>query len=153
MLDPFEKLILKELQRDGRASTQTLSDVVGLSASPCWRRVKRLEEEGYITRYAAIVDGKKLGLRALAHIQVSLGGYDASSIEEFQNFIDTNEQVLECSSITGDFDYILKVAATDPESLEQFIMHKLLRLKVVKTTTTTFILRQMKVSGALPVDI
>jgi DNA-binding Lrp family transcriptional regulator len=153
LLDLFEKLILKELQRDGRASTQTLSVAVGLSASPCWRRVKRLEEDGYITRYAAILDGKKLGLRALAHIQVSLVGYDASSIREFQNFIDTNEQVLECSSITGDFDYILKVAATEPERLEQFIMHRLLRLKVVKTTTTTFILRQMKISGSLPVEV
>lgn len=153
MLDPFEKLILKELQRDGRASTQALSDAVGLSPSPCWRRVKRLEEDGYITRYAAILDGKKLGLRALAHIQVSLVDHDGSSIDTFQAFVDNNEQVLECSSITGDFDYILKVAATDPESLEQFIMQSLLRLKVVRTTATTFILRQMKVSGALPVDI
>ncbi|MEQ6202266.1 Lrp/AsnC family transcriptional regulator [Sulfitobacter sp. HNIBRBA2951] len=153
MLDAYEKLILKELQRDGRASTQALSDAVGLSPSPCWRRVKRLEEDGFITRYAAIVDGKKLGLRALAHIQVSLVDHDASSIDTFQTFIDNNEQVLECSSITGDFDYILKVAATDPESLEQFIMQSLLRLKVVRTTATTFILRQMKVSGALPVDI
>ncbi len=153
MLDTFEKLILKELQRDGRASTQTLSDAVGLSQSPCWRRVKRLEDEGYITRYAAILNEKKLGLRALAHIQVSLVDHDPSSINAFQTFIDTNEQVLECASITGDFDYILKVAATDPENLEQFIMHKLLGLKVVRTTTTTFILRQMKVSGALPVDI
>lgn len=152
LLDPFEKLILKELQRDGRASTQALSDVVGLSASPCWRRVKRLEEDGYITRYAAIVDGKKLGLRALAHIHVSLVDHDASSIQKFQTFIDTSEQVLECSSITGDFDYILKVAATDPESLEQFIMQSLLRLKIIKTTATTFILRQMKVAGALPID-
>ena len=153
MLDDFEKLILKELQREGRASTQALSDAVGLSASPCWRRVKRLEEDGYITRYAAIVDGKKLGLRALAHIQVSLVDYDSSSIDKFLTFIKTNEQVLECSSITGDFDYTLKVAATDPESLEQFIMHSLLGLKVVKSTATTFILRQIKVSGALPVDI
>ena len=151
LLDRYEKLILKELQRDGRASTQMLSDAVGLSASPCWRRVKRLEDDGYITRYAAIVDGKKLGLRALAHIQISLVDYDPASIDKFQTFIDTSEQVLECSSITGDFDYILKVAATDPESLEQFIMQSLLRLKIIKTTATTFILRQMKVSGALPI--
>ena len=66
LLDTFEKLILKVLQRDGRASTQALSDAVGLSPSPCWRRVKRLEDDGYITRYAAILDGKKLGLNALA---------------------------------------------------------------------------------------
>ena len=153
MLDTFEKLILRVLQREGRASTQALSDAVGLSPSPCWRRVKRLEEDGYITRYAAILDGKKLGLNALAHVQVSLVDHEADSIGKFQAFIENNEQVLECASITGDFDYILKVAATDPENLEQFIMHSLLGLRVVKTTTTIFILRQLKVSGALPVDI
>jgi len=153
LLDAYEKQILKELQRDGRASTQALSDAVGLSPSPCWRRVKRLEDDGYITRYAAIVDGKKLGLRALAHIQVSLINHEAASIEAFQTFVDSHDQVLECASITGDFDYILKVAAVDPEGLEQFIMHNLHRLGVVRTTATTFILRQMKVSGALPVDI
>jgi Lrp/AsnC family leucine-responsive transcriptional regulator len=153
LLDAFEKLILRALQRDGRASTQALADAVGLSPSPCWRRVKRLEEDGYITRYAAILDGKKLGLRALAHVQVSLVDHEVSSIAKFQAFVDTHEQVLECASITGDFDYILKVAATDPENLEHFIMRSLLRLKVVRTTTTTFILRQMKVSGALPVDL
>lgn len=153
MLDKFEKLILKVLQSDGRASTQALSDAVGMSASPCWRRVKRLEEDGYITRYAAIVDGKKLGLHALAHVQVSLVDHEIASIEKFQAFVDETEQVLECASITGDFDYILKVAATDPEQLEQFILRNLLGLKVVKTTSTIFILRQLKVSGVLPVDI
>lgn len=152
MLDDFERLILKTLQQDGRASTQDLSDAVGLSPSPCWRRVKRLEEDGFIKRYAAILDGKKLGLHAFAHIQVSLIDHSEGSIEVFQQFVDRNDQVLECSSITGDFDYILKIAATDPEALEAFIMHKILRLGVVRTTTTNFILRQMKVSGALPLD-
>ncbi len=153
MLDKFEKLILRALQRNGRASTQELSDAVGLSQSPCWRRVKRLEEDGYITRYSAILDGKKLGLHALAHVQVSLLDHTEPSVALFQAFVDENEQVLECASITGDFDFILKVAASDPEALEQFIMHKLLRLGIVRTTTTLFILRQMKVSGALPVDV
>lgn len=152
MLDDFERLILKALQQDGRASTQDLSDAVGLSPSPCWRRVKRLEEDGFITRYAAILDGKKLGLHAFAHIQVSLVDHSESSIDIFQQFVDRNDQVLECSSITGDFDYILKLAATDPEALEAFIMQKILRLGVVRSTTTNFILRQMKVSGALPLD-
>lgn len=146
-------MILKALQLDGRASTQALSDALGLSLSPCWRRVKRLEEDGYITGYAAVLDGKKIGLHSLAHVQVSLKDYDASSIDKFQTFVERNEQVLECASITGDFDYILKVAATDPESLEQFIMHNLLGLNVVRATTTIFILRQMKVSGPLPIDI
>ena len=153
MLDTFEKLILKALQRNGRASTQELSDAVGLSPSPCWRRVKRLEDDGYILRYAAILDRKKLGLNAFAHVQVSLINHSEPSIEAFQTFIEREEQVLECASITGDFDFMLKVAAPDPEALEQFIMHKILRLGVVRTTTTTFILRQTKVSGALPIDV
>lgn len=153
MLDDYEKLILKALQLNGRATTQDLSDAVGLSASPCWRRVKRLEDEGYITRYAAILDGKKLGLRALAHVQVSLIDHSEATVELFQNFVERNEQVLECASITGDFDFILKIAATDPEALERFIMHHILRLGVVRTTTTNFILRQIKVSGALPIDV
>ena len=153
MLDPFERLILKFLQRNGRASTQELSEEVGLSPSPCWRRMKRLEEDGYILRYAAILDSKKLGLNAFAHVQVSLIDHSEATIRAFQAFIERDEHVLECASITGDFDYVLKVAAKDPEALEQFIMQQILRLGVVRTTTTNFILRQMKVSGALPIDV
>lgn len=153
MLDKFEKLILQILQRNGRASTQELSQAIDLSPSPCWRRVKRLEDDGYITRYAAILDGKKLGLNAIAHVHVSLIDHGISSLERFQAFIEKSDQVLECASITGDFDYILKVAARDPEALEQFIIQDLLRLGIVRTTATTFILRQMKVSGALPVHL
>ena len=152
MLDTFQKLILKVLQRNGRASTQELSDAVGLSTSPCWRRVKRLEEDGYITRYAAILDGKKLGLNALAHVQVSLIDHSEASVETFQTFVQRSDQVLECASITGDFDFILNVSAAYPEALEEFIMNSLLQLGVVRTTTTLFVLRQMKVSGALPID-
>lgn len=153
MLDSFERLILKALQRNGRASTQELSEAVGLSSSPCWRRMKRLEVDGYITRYTAILDSKKLGLNAFAHVQVSLIDHSETTIQAFQAFIERDEHVLECASITGDFDFILKVAAQDPEALEQFIMQQILRLGVVRTTTTNFILRQMKVSGALPIDV
>lgn len=153
MLDTYEEQILKHLQQDGRASTQELSDALGLSASPCWRRVKKLEDEGYITRYAAIVDRKKLGLGALAYVHVSLTEHSEASIEKFYNFVATSERVIECASIIGEFDFVLKVAATDPENLEQFIMQRILRLGVVRTTTTTFILRQNKVAGPLPVGL
>ena len=152
MLDDTEKLILKILQTNGRASTQELSEAVGLSPSPCWRRVKKLEEEGYIRRYAAILDGKRLGLNALAYVHVSLTDHSETTIKKFQSFVATNEQVIECSSITGDFDYVLKVAASDPEDLEQFIMMRVLRLGVVRNTNTNFILRQHKVAAALPVS-
>ena len=151
MLDSFERLILKILQRSGRASTQELSEELGLSPSPCWRRVKRLEEEGFILRYAAILDGKKLGLNAFAYVQVSLVDHSEDTIKLFSDFVAQSEQVLECASITGDFDFVLKVVAHDPEALEQFIMKRILRLGVVRTTTTNFILRQMKTAGSLPV--
>lgn len=153
MLDAFEKLILKTLQRNGRASTQELSEIVGLSPSPCWRRVKRLETDGYITRYAAVLDSKKLGLTAFAHVQISLSDHSDAAVEKFQNFVSQQDHILECASITGDFDYIVKVAAADPEALEQFILHDIFGLGIIRTTTTTFVLRQMKVAGALPVDI
>ena len=151
MLDDYEKLILRTLQRNGRASTQELSEAVGLSSSPCWRRVKKLEEEGYITGYAAILDRKKLGLRALAYVYASLMDHSESAISTFQNFVATSEQVVECASTTGESDFILKVAETDPEALEKFIMERILRLGVVRNTTTNFILRQTKVAVALPV--
>ena len=153
MLDDYEKKILKTLQHHGRASTQDLSDTVGLSSSPCWRRVKRLEDDGYIKHYAAILDGKKLGLHAVAYVQISLMDHTEESIKTFEHFIQDNDQVLECASITGDFDFILKVVATDPEALEDFIMKDILRLGVVRTTATKFVLRQMKTGGALPISI
>lgn len=151
MLDTFERRILSALQRHGRASTQDLSDAVGLSASPCWRRVKRLEDDGYIQRYMAILDAKKLGLRAFAYVQVSLVDHTEDAITKFGSFVQDCDQILECASITGDFDYLLKVAAPDPEALEEFIMKDILRLGVVRTTTTNFVLRQMKTAGPLPV--
>ena len=153
MLDKFEKLILRVLQQNGRASTQELSEAVGLSPSPCWRRVKKLEDEGYISRYAAILDGKKLGLRAFAYVHVSLIDHSEASIEIFHSFIAKDPYILECASITGNFDFILKIAAKDPEDLEYFIMHRILRLGVVRNTATNFILRQLKVTGALPIDV
>lgn len=153
MIDHYERQILRVLQQNGRASTQDLSDAVGLSPSPCWRRVKRLEDDGYITRYTAIVDGRKLGLRALAYVYVSLVDHSEASIETFHHFIQTESQIIECASITGDYDFVLKVAATDPENLEQIIMKRILRLGIVRNTTTNFILRQTKVSGALPTDL
>ena len=88
MRDSYEKQILKELQTNDRASTQELSEAVGLSQSPCWRRVKRLEEDGYIKRYSAILDGKKLGLNALAHVQVSFIDHTQTSIDIFQTFVE-----------------------------------------------------------------
>ncbi|MBT0959333.1 Lrp/AsnC family transcriptional regulator [Alphaproteobacteria bacterium KMM 3653] len=151
MLDDFEKRILRLLQQNGRTSTQDLSDAIGLSPSPCWRRVKRLEEDGYITHYAAILSSKKLGLAALAHVHISLTDHSEDTVNTFLGFVERSEQIIDCASITGDFDFVIKVAATDPESLEHFIMKGILRLGVVRNTSTNFILRQIKTNAALPI--
>ncbi|MFQ6553351.1 Lrp/AsnC family transcriptional regulator [Aestuariibius insulae] len=153
MLDVYERRILRELQRNGRASMQDLSQAVGLSPSPCWRRVRKLEDEGYIRRYAAILDGKKLGLKAFAYVHISLTDHSEASVGTFNAFVDGSAQVIECASITGESDYVLKVAETDPEALEHFIMKEVLRLGVVRNAMTNFVLRQTKVAAALPVSL
>ena len=153
MFDRYEKDILKMVQTNGRASTQELSDAVGLSPSPCWRRVRRLEEDGVITGYAAILDPKKLDLAAFAYIHVSLIDHKEETLQVFSDFVQQCDQVVECATITGDADYVLKVVARDAEGLELFIMESILRLGVVRNTSTNFILRQTKHSTVLPIDL
>ncbi|WP_259918022.1 Lrp/AsnC family transcriptional regulator [Jannaschia sp. M317] len=113
--------------------------------------MKRLEEAGIITRYAAVLDGRKLGLRAFAYVHVSLTDHAEATVRTFSDFVAEDDQVIECASITGDADFVLKVAARDPEGLEAFIMKRILRLGVVRNANTNFILRQTKVGGALPI--
>ncbi len=151
MMDAFEEKILIALQRDGKINLQDLAAEVGLSTSPCWRRVKRLEEQGFITKYTAILDPVKLGLQAFAYVHVSLTDHSETSVDTFNRFVETSSQVVECASITGDNDYVLKVAAKDPEGLERFIMKRILRLGIVRNATTNFVLRQTKSGAALPV--
>lgn len=148
--DDFDRALLHALQKDGKASAQDLAGRVGLSASPCWRRVKRLEEDGVITSYTARLDPKKLGLHAMAYVHVSLTDHSEATIARFDDFVQGSDQVIECASITGDSDYVLKVMARDPEALEEFIMHKILRLGVVRASRTNFVLRRTKVATALP---
>jgi Lrp/AsnC family transcriptional regulator, leucine-responsive regulatory protein len=150
MVDDFDLSILKVLQEDGRLSNQALAERVNLSTSPCWRRVKRLEENGVIQGYAAILDADKLGLHALAYIHIKIMDHAPATLEKFSQFVSANPQVLECSSITGSYDYLLKVIAEDAKALERFLMDKLLSLGIVRETNTDIVLRQMRCTTALP---
>lgn len=149
-LDEFDRRILRALQQDGKQSLADLAAAVGLSTSPCWRRVKRLEEVGAIARYVAILDPAALGLGAMAWVQVSLTDHGEATIAAFDAFVAGEDRVVECASITGANDYMLKVVAHDPEELEQFLMAGLLRLGIVRGTMTHFVLRQKKYVTALP---
>jgi len=148
-----DQKLLHILQQDGKTNTQSLAEQLGMSPSPCWRRVRKLEESGIINRYVALLDAKKLGLNARAYVHVSLLDHTEETINTFDEFVQDEPQIVECSTITGVDDYLLKVIAADPEGLEQFIMQKILRLGVVRSSTTHFVLRQKKYSTALPLDL
>lgn len=122
-----------------------------MSTSPCWRRVKRLQDEGIIKSYVALLDPKALGLNAQAYLQLSLINHKEDTIQAFDRFVQNEPQVIECASITGSKDYLLKVVAEDAEALEQFIMRRVLRLGLISASYTNFVLRSTKSSTALPV--
>jgi len=151
MFQPADIAILRELQSSGRLSMQELADRTGLSASQCWRRVRDLEASGIISGYRAQVAAKAVGLNAIAYVHVALRDHRESSIADFLRLVETEPQIVECASITGDHDFILKVYAKTPEDLEVFIMQRLLKSGLVRDTRSNFVLRQNKTRGPLPI--
>jgi Lrp/AsnC family leucine-responsive transcriptional regulator len=149
-LDGFDRSILRVLQTNGKIGIQDLAEKVSLSSSPCWRRVKKLEDSGVIDRYVAMLNPKALGLTAMAYVHIALLDHRQETIETLDNFVATQDQIIECSSITGSNDYLLKIIEADNESLEKFIMQRLLRLGIVRSSTTNLILRQQKYTTAVP---
>ena len=149
-LDNFDRSILRVLQADGKIGNQDLAEKVNLSSSPCWRRVRKLEDSGVIDSYVAMLNPKSLGLTAMAYVHIALLDHRQKTIETLDNFVATQDQIIECSSITGSNDYLLKIIEKDTESLEKFIMQSLLRLGIVRLSTTNLILRQQKYTSALP---
>ena len=149
-LDDADRRILRLMQQDATMSTQGLADAAGLSTSPAWRRLRRLIETGVIDRQVALVPPAKAGLHALAYVQVSLLDHTEATLARFDRFVQTEAQILECATITGTFDYQLKIVATDPEGLEHFLMRRMLSLGIIRSTVTHFVLRQTKYTTALP---
>ena len=149
-IDNYDRSILRVLQVDGKIGNQELAEKVNLSNSPCWRRVKKLEDSGVINGYVVMLNPKILGLTAMAYVHIALLDHTQQTIEMLDEFVANQEQIIECSSITGPNDYVLKIIEKDTESLERFIMQKLLRLGIVRASTTNLILRQKKYTTALP---
>lgn len=151
MLDSIDRALLDHLQRDGKASIQELAEGAGLSASPCWRRVRRLQDAGIITGYTVRLDPKQLGLNALAYVFVSLIDHREETMADFARLVTHEPRIIESASITGAFDYLLKVAARDPEDLERVLMQGILRSGLVRNSQTNFVLRHTKPTSAWPV--
>src|SRR6266851_5592331 len=150
-LDAIDRKILSLLQSDGRITMQELADKVGLSVSPCHRRVKLLEERGVITRYIATVDQKSLGLHVSVFISIKLARQKEEDLNRFAKAISKWDEVLECYLMTGNRDYLLRVVAADLSSYEAFLKNKLTRLDGIASIESSFALSQVKYSIALPV--
>lgn len=151
-LDEFDRAILEVLQHEGKISAQELAQRTHLSASPSWRRVRRLEKEGVIERYAAILDPGKLGFSLIAYVHVSLADHTEESVEAFDRFVQEQARIVECASVTGEDDFLLKVLSRDTAHLEDFIMHRILRLGIVRSSKTFISLRQTKYTTRVPLQ-
>lgn len=149
-LDTASVRILEELQRNSELSTAELAERVGLSQTPCWRRQKELEEHGYIKRYAAIVDRRKVGLMVCCHAHVTLNRHAAGVVEEFEKAIQLRDEVIECYETTGNSDYLIKVVVPDMEAYQAFLHDVLFKLQGVGNINTAVALREVKYTTALP---
>jgi Lrp/AsnC family leucine-responsive transcriptional regulator len=149
-LDDIDRRILAALQRDARISNIELAAQVGLSPSPCHRRVRRIEAAGLIRRYVALLDRTKLGLDLTVFIEVALARKDAESVAAFERAVTARPEVLECHIMTGDYDYLLRVAAADVASFRSFIMTDLLAMPAIDKTRSNLSLGEVKYTTALP---
>src|ERR1700704_1599048 len=120
-LDRVDRRILDELQGDARVSNQELAKRVGLSPAPCWRRLRRLEEEGFIDGYATLLNGPAVGLPILAYTLVSLENHHPETIREFDQLVKDRPEILECHSMSGPNDYLLRIVAASMEAYERFM--------------------------------
>lgn len=152
-LDRYDLNILAALQKDARLSNQELAEHIGLSPSPCSRRVKQLEDDGYILSQVALLDRKALGLSLTATVLVGMDRHTPERFEHFEQVISQHPQVLECSLITGmDADYQLKVVVPDMDHYQQFLLGVLTRIDGVSSVRSSFVLRQVLSSTALPLN-
>src|SRR5262245_4720494 len=150
-LDATDARILEELQRDGRLSNQELARRVGLSPAPCWRRLKRLEEANVIEGYAALLDPEMLGLTVTVYAAVSLDNHHEATVRLFDELVRDRPEVLECYSMSGQFDYLLKVVAHTMSDYERFLSGHLLPCPAVRAVNTSFVLKRKKFTTTFPV--
>ncbi len=149
-LSNAERQILELLQNNSRISNAKLAEHVGMSESPCFRRVKHLETEGLIKSYVAVVDQRLLGLDITAFVQVTMK--DQTSYDEgvFAQCVKSEDHIIECHAMSGGYDYLMKVVARNMDHFSEIAMEHILKFPGVKTIESSFNLKEMKNSHALP---
>ncbi len=151
-LDRYDRHILQLLQEDGRISNQDLAEKIGLSPSPCLRRVRALEESGIIAGYRAFLDAGKLGLTMIALIHISMDRHTPERFDNFEQKVAALPEVLECLLITGqDADYQVKVVVRDMEAYQALLLNKITRIEGVSGVHSSFVMRRVVDKTALPI--
>lgn len=152
-LDRIDRRILTEMQQNGRISNLELAERVGLSPTPCSRRVKQLEEAGIIRRHVTLLDPDRLNLKLTALIQISMDRHTPDRFENFQAKVAEFPEVIECSLITGQSaDYLVKVVVPDMDAYQQFLLGKITRIAGVSGVQSSFVMRQIIQKTELPLD-
>jgi Lrp/AsnC family leucine-responsive transcriptional regulator len=143
-MDPFDRKILAVLQKNARASLQEIGQAVGLSASPCWERVRKLEQAGVIEGYTVRLNAQKLGWQDTVLVQVTLDSHSDNTLEKFGEILATIPEVIEAYLVSGDYDYLLRVAVRDTRDYERLLREQLYKIKGIRHSKSSFVLRTLK---------
>ena len=150
-IDKIDRRLLRALQADGRAAVTSLADTLGLSATPCQRRIRRLEDAGIISGYRAEIEPRRLGLNVQAFVQVSLTSHEEKLVDAFHHALAARPEVVAAYAMSGEMDYLLHILVRDLDAYGEFAMKALLRMPGVKETRSSFVLGVPKASAGIPV--
>lgn len=148
-LDKFDLKILQALQRDARISLQALSEQVGLTSSPCWARIKRMEQAGVIEGYGVRLNAERVGLPETVIVQLTLDSHSDQALVKFGRALEAIPEVLEAFLVSGDYDYYVRIAVSSTRDYERLLREKLYKIPGIRHSQSSFVLRQLK-RGELP---
>ena len=151
LLDPYSRKILQALQRDARQTVQQLSSAVGLSPTPCWKRVKEMEAAGVIRGYTALVDAEKVGLPLTVLVEVNLTQHSEGLVQRFEEAVSASPHIVRCQSTTGAADYLMTVLAADIKHYERLLHDTLFKLPGVTHLRSSIVLKDVKATVVLPI--
>ena len=144
LLDTLDRKILRQLQHNSRASLQEIGQAVGLSASPCWGRIKKMEEAGVIQGYSVRLSSQALGLGDTVLVMVTLDSHSDNTLEKFGELLATIPEVVEAHLVSGEYDYLLRVVVKDTRDYERLLREKLYKIKGIRHSQSSFVLRTLK---------
>lgn len=150
--DRYSIAILRELQRDARQTVQQIAERVGLSSTPCWKRIKDMEAAGIITGYSALIDRKRVGLGLRVVVEVNLSAHTEELVQQFERAVQATPAIVRCQATTGQSDYILSVLVADIERYERFLHAELFKLPGVAHVRSSIVLRDIKSDVRLPLQ-